>query len=290
MRTLLEVLKEAEHEGVAIGHFNVSDLVGLKAISSTARDLGVPVIVGVSEGEREFIGVRQIAALVKILREESPLPVFLNADHTHSLAKAEEAARAGFDMIIFDGSALTFEDNVRQTKTAVETIKNISQTIFVEGEIGFIGSSSEIHDKIPTGFTALTTPQEAREFAQATGIDVLAPAVGNMHGLLRTMVNGEAEKRLQIGGIAKIKEATGMPLTLHGGSGTRNEDLQAAIKAGINIIHINTELRLAWRRGIEAALNKDPEEIAPHRILPVALKAMAQVLRARLELFNNRQS
>ena len=100
----------------------------------------------------------------------------------------------------------------------------------------------------------LTTTDEATRFVAATRVDVLAPAVGNMHGMLRQMVRGEAEKHLDVARIAAIKQAVHLPMTLHGGSGTKNEDLRQAVKAGITIVHINTELRLAWRRGVEAGL------------------------------------
>jgi len=210
----------------------------------------------------------------------------LNADHTHSLAKAEEAAKAGFDEILFDGSALPFEENVYHTKRAVEAIKSINPSIMVEGEIGYIGSSSTILEQAPEGANALTTPEEAKQFADATGIDVLAPAVGNMHGLLRSMVRGEVEKRLDIQRIKPIKEATGRLMTLHGGSGTNDEDFQRAIKAGMTIVHVNTELRVAWRRGLEAALANAPDEVTPYQLLPGALDAVKEVVRARLRLFN----
>jgi fructose-bisphosphate aldolase, class II len=105
MRSLRDLLREAQENGAAIGHFNVSDLVLLKAVFTAVRELHVPVIVGLSEGEREFVGVRQIGAFVRSLREEFDFPIFLNADHTHSLAKAVGAANAGFDSIVFDMSA-----------------------------------------------------------------------------------------------------------------------------------------------------------------------------------------
>ena len=140
---LRDVLEQAQKNRVAVGHFNVADLVMLKAVFAAARELKVPVMVGVSEGEREFLGVRQIAALVRSLREEFDCPIFLNADHTHSLAKAVEAARAGFDSIVFDLSALPFAENVRQTKEAIAVLKAINPDILVEGEIGDIGTGSE---------------------------------------------------------------------------------------------------------------------------------------------------
>src|SRR6201984_635339 len=139
MRQLRDLLQEAQQNRVAIGHFNVSDLVLLKAVFAAARELNAPVLVGLSEGEREFVGTRQIAALVRSLREEFDFPIFLNADHTHSLAKGIEAAKAGFDSIVFDRSALPFEENVKQTKQAVEALKSINPSMRVEGQIGEVG-------------------------------------------------------------------------------------------------------------------------------------------------------
>src|ERR1700756_807071 len=261
MNTLRAVLQDAQAKGDAVGHFNISDLVLLKAVLGAARELNVPVVVGLSEGEREFVGTQQIGALVKSLREEFNFPIFLNADHTHSLAKGIEAAKAGFDSIVFDRSALPFEENVRQTKEAVEALKAIHPAMLVEGEIGDIGSGSEIHDSSPDLSKGLSSPEEAKQFVEATGVDVLAPAVGNMHGMLRSMVKGETKKRLDIERIAAIKRTSGVFLTLHGGSGTDDDDLRRAIAAGINIVHINTELRVAWRRGLDEGLGKQPNEV-----------------------------
>jgi fructose-bisphosphate aldolase, class II len=286
MQSLRDALKQSERDGTAIGHFNVSDWVLLKAVSASGQELEVPVVVGASEGEREFIGVRQIAAVVRSLREERDCPIFLNADHTHTLPKAVEAAKAGFDAIVFDLSALPFDQNVRQTKEAVEALKAINPAILVEGEIGDIGTGSEIHEKAPDLSRGLTSPAEAKQFVESTGVDILAPAVGNMHGMLKSMVQGQTRKRLDIHRIAEIKNAAQVPLTLHGGSGTDDEDLRKAIAAGINIVHINTELRVAWRRGLEEGLAKQPHEVVPYKILPFAVESVETVARSRLQLFN----
>ena len=286
MRGLRDVLEQAQKNGVAVGHFNVADLVMLKAVFAAARELNVPVMVGVSEGEREFFGVRQVAVLVRSLREEFDFPIFLNADHTHSLAKAVEAARAGFDSVVFDLSALPFDENVRQTKEAIAALKAINPDLLVEGEIGDIGTGSEIHDAAPDLSHGLTSPEEAKRYVEATGVDILAPAVGNMHGMLKSMVRGETKKHLDIARIAAIKSAARVLLTLHGGSGTNDDDFRRAIAAGINIVHINTELRVAWRRGLEEGLAKKPDEVVPYKILPVAVEAVKQVALSRLRLFN----
>ena len=288
MKKLPDVLAEARDNKVAVGHFNVSELTALKAVFESARELQLPVIVGLSEGERAFIGVRLASAAVRALRDEFDYPIFLNADHTHSLPSAEEAASAGFDSVVFDRSELPFDQNVAETKRAVEVLKGINPEFLVEGEIGQIGTGSEIHDQAPQNLR-LTTPDEARQFVAATGIDVLAPAVGNSHGLSRSMVRGDAQKRLNIGRIAEISQAAGLFLTLHGASGTNDEDLSRAIQAGITEIHINTELRLAWRRGLEGAFAADRDQVVPYKLLPAAINAMKQVVSARLLIFSGKQ-
>lgn len=292
MKTLREVLADADNRRVAIGHFNISDLAALKAIFAAARELQLPVLIGVSEGEREFIGVRQVAALIKNLRDTYDYPIFLNADHTHSLDKAKEAAEAGFDEIIFDNSSLPMEQNIANTKEAVAVIRAIDPNIVIEGEIGYLGASSEILDVRPEASLIMSTPEEAITFVTETGIDVLAPAVGNMHGLLKSMVTGETHKQLDIARIAEIKAAIAAIdpraakfMTLHGGSGTENADFTAAAKAGMTIIHVSSELRLAWRRGVEEGL-KDPNEIAPYKLVAPSVVEIQKIVVDRLKLFN----
>lgn len=290
MKKLIEIIKEAENNKTAIGHFNVSDLAGLKAIFEAAREFQLPIIIGVSEGEREFIGTKQISALIKSLREEysandGGYPIYLNADHTHSLEKAKEAAESGFDAIVFDASKLAFEENIQKTKEAVELVKSLRPEVLVEGEIGYIGSGSIIMKEIPEGAAIkkedLTTAEQAKRFVSETKVDLLAPAVGNIHGIV---VSGNPS--LDIGRIAEIKKAAGVPLVLHGGSGIPDKELSAAIDAGISIVHINTELRLAWKRGIEKALKENPEEITPYKILPQAIEEIEKVVEQKLKIFN----
>ena len=289
MHQLREILDEAQNKGAAVGHFNISDWILLKAVFASAQEMKVPVIVGASEGERAFLGVSQIAALVRSLREGQSVPIFLNADHTHSLDSAITAAKAGFDSIVFDLSALPFDENVKQTRQAVVALKSINPAILVEGEIGNIGTGSEIHESVPDYSKNLTTPEEAKQFVESTGVDILAPAVGNTHGMVQSMVQGDLRKRLDLRRIGEIKRASKSLLTLHGGSGTEDHDLQEAIAAGINIIHINTELRVAWRRGLEDAFAKNPREVVPYKLLPIAEESIKQVVSARLRLFNQHQ-
>jgi len=287
MSTLREVLQEAGGRRVAVGHFNFSELVVLKAAGEAASELDVPVVMGVSESEREFLGVRQAAALVQSMREEKGRRMFLNADHTHSIAKAEEAARAGFDMIVFDASEKPLEQNIAETRRGVEAVKSIRPWVLVEGEVGYVGSGSEIHEKRPDNIR-LTEPEEAREFVAETKVDLLSPSVGTTHGMLASMLRGTERKRLDIQRIAAIKKIAGVPLTLHGGSGTDNQDFREAIEAGIAMIHINTELRVAWRRGLEQALKKEVGSVAPYKVLPEVVREVKAVMVERLMLFNGK--
>ncbi len=287
MSTLREVLQEAGGRRVAVGHFNFSELVVLKAAGEAASELDVPVVMGVSESEREFLGVRQAAALVQSMREEKDRRIFLNADHTHSIAKAEEAARAGFDMIVFDASEKPLEQNIAETRRGVEAVKSIRPWVLVEGEVGYVGSGSEIHAKRPDNIR-LTEPEEAREFVAETKVDLLSPSVGTTHGMLASMLRGTERKRLDIQRIAAIKKIAGVPLTLHGGSGTDNQDFREAIEAGIAMIHINTELRVAWRRGLEQALKKEVGSVAPYKVLPEVVREVKAVMVERLMLFNGK--
>jgi len=286
MKTLREVLQDAEKRQVAVGHFNFSELTVLKAVGEAARDFGMAVVVGVSESEREFVGVRRAVALVRTMREEG-LHIFLNADHTHSLEKAEEAARAGFDMVVFDASEKPIEENIGLTRRAVEALKSINSAILIEGEVGYIGSGSELHDKRPENIH-MTEPADARGFVAETRIDLLSPSVGTTHGMIPSMVRGAEHKRLDIPRIAAIKDAVRVPLTLHGGSGTDAEDFRRAIRAGITMIHINTELRVAWRTGLIEALQKNSDALAPYKLLPEVVAKVKAVVQQRLALFNGK--
>ncbi|MDD4988865.1 MAG: class II fructose-bisphosphate aldolase [Candidatus Pacebacteria bacterium] len=288
MMTLREAITDAIRKKVAVGHFNISNLEGFWAVFRAAQKLGVPVIIGASEGERDFIGVKQVAALVKSVREEFNYPVYLNADHTYSFEKVKEAIDAGFDAVIYDGAKLSLEENTAATKKCVEYARQCGRDVLVEAELGFIGQSSKILDAVPEGVglsgDALTKPEVAAKFVKETGIDLFAPSVGNFHGMVK---DSGAVKKIDDVRVSEIFKATEVPLVLHGGSGTSDEEFLAAIKSGIAIVHINTELRVAYRKGLTLSLQEMPDEIAPYKYLKGALLAMQKVVEEKLKLFNN---
>src|SRR5581483_3221939 len=266
MKNLRECIAEARQKKVAIGHFNVSDSNQVWAIFKAAQSLNVPVIIGVSEGERDFIGVKQAVALIKSF----DYPIFINADHTYSFEKVKEAVDAGFDSVIFDGAQLSFEENV---KIARQCVEYASGRAIVEGELGFIGKGSEIHDEIPANLSALTDPEEAKRFVEQTGVDMLAPALGNFHG----MVKGNTEaKKLNPERVKEISEITKVPIVLHGGSGDSEEMLKEVIANGVTIVHINTEIRVAYKQGIMQGISENPEEVAPYKFLKPAVQAVQE--------------
>lgn len=291
IQTLRECITDAQEKKVAVGHFNISNLEALWGVFRAAQALNVSIIIGVSEGERDFVGVPQAAALVKSIREEYNYPIYLNADHTYSFDRVKEAIDAGFDSVIVDGAALSFEENISLTKKCVEYARSVTKEtgrdILVEGELGFIGQSSKILDEIPDGVLldekSLTNPEKAKEFVLATGVDMLAPAVGNFHGMLR----GGVDPKLNIERVKEIADATGIPLVLHGGSGNSSDDFTESIAAGIAIVHINTEIRIAYKQGLQLSLQENPDEVAPYKFLKGAVKAVQEVVSAKLKTFNN---
>lgn len=285
MKSLREYIKDADAAKKAVGHFNISTVEALRGIFEAAREIGEPVIIGVSEGERKFLGARQTAALVKSIREEYDYPIFLNADHSYSFESVKEAVDAGFDAVIFDGAQLPFEENARITKQCAEYARSVNPGIVVEGELGYIGSSSKLLDEIPNDVkeASLSTPEQATEFVKETGVDLLAPSVGNVHGMLKHAMNPALDIRL----VGAIREAAGIPLVLHGGSGISDEDFKNAIQAGMAVVHINTEIRKAWRDAVRKSLQENPDEVAPYKILQGAKEAVGKVVRERIKLFGS---
>ena len=288
---LYRFIKEAEDKRVAIGHFNFSDIATAKgimgAIENIARDfhLNIPVCLGTSEGEMGYVGARFAVSLTKQYKADGQ-QVFLNGDHIRSLTKLKSLVEAGYDSAVFDASELSFEQNIELTREAVRLAKSINPDFLIEGEVNYIGGSSKLLEDFPMDAKlipeALTSPEKARIFVESTGVDLIAPAVGSIHGILKHSPNPQ----IDFDRIRAIKKATSAPIVLHGGSGLREEDFIQAIYAGVSVIHINTEIRLAWRKGLESALAVDRDEVAPYKLFTPAEKAVQGVVFERLKLFN----
>lgn len=282
MKTLREYVDEFAKEKKAIGHFNFSNLEGFWAIVRAAQNLNLPVILGTSEGERDAIGVNQAVALVKSVRNESGLPIFLNADHHYSVEAVKSAIDAGYDSVIFDGAKLTLEENISKTKECVEYARTCGRDVLVEAELGYIGQGSNILNSIPEGVSLdnLTKPEDAKKLIEESGANMLAPAVGNIHGMFK----GGVDPRLNIERIKEIKDFVGVPIVLHGGSGN-DEDFEEAIKAGMAIVHVNTELRATYTKALKLSLQENPEETTPYKYGKEASFAMQKVVEEKMKKF-----
>ena len=283
----LELINEYKKEGKAIAHFNISNLDQARAIVEVAQDLNQPVIIGASEGEREYMGIDMVRTIVDELNQEYDVPVFLNADHTYTLEKVEEVVEAGYDSVIVDGAKLPYEENVALVKSCVDFLRayeeKTGKRVLVEAELGYIGQSSSLNSALPEGVTEanLTTPDQAKDFILRTGIDMFAPAIGNVHGML---IDAE-EPKLHIDRLKEITAVVDVPLVLHGASGNTDEDLKASIDNGVAIIHINTEIRKAFRDGEMHYLAEHPNEVAPYKFGHEGQEEMKKVVRAKMELY-----
>ncbi len=287
-KSLKQYIDEARADGRAIGHFNVSNLDATHAIVEAAEELNVPVILGATEGEENYIDIEILAAIVTALKKEAKVPVFLNADHHYSFESVKRALDAGYDMAIIDLVKLPLNENIKITKQCVDYAKQLSQKtgreILIEAELGFIGASSKMLDSVPegVGVESMTSPEDAKHFVHETGIDLLAPSVGNIHGMVKS-----GEPALHPERVQAIFDATGIPLVLHGASGNTDEDVRACINAGVAIVHINTEIRVAYKNAlIESLTNINKDEVAPYKYLPMAKEAIKAVVLQKLKVFN----
>ena len=278
-------LKRTIEEKWALGHFNFSEDEALRAIVKSAAEFKTPIFVGTSEGERKHIGLKQAVNLVKAFREEFGIPIFLNADHHKSFDAVKEAVDAGYDAILADFSALPFEENIKLTKQSVEYAKSKNPDIIVEGELGYVRGESKIQKEIiEIKAEDLTKPEEAGQFVKETGVDMLAPAVGNIHGIVVS-----SPETIDIQRIGDIKKAVGenVYLVLHGGSGLSESDFKNAIEVGISMVHINTEIRVAFTKTLRKTLEEMPEETTPYKILTPSVEAMKKVIEEKLKIFNS---
>ena len=275
-------LEQARVGHYALGHFNFATADVLRGIVEASRDAGAPaVMVGTSEGEADFIGLKEAVALVRALCEECGFPVFLNADHFKSFDKCREAIDAGYDSVIADLSKKIFTDNIAETKKVVDYAKSSGKDVFVEGEIGYLRGSSEVQTKIEITPDDFTKPEEAKEFVEKTGVDQLAVVFGNIHGIVT-----EQDEKLDIKHFKKIVAAVpDVFYVLHGASGLSDDDVRAAVKAGITNVHFNTELRVAYTERLHKILHDKPRETTPYKYLAPAVEEIKKIVTQKIKVF-----
>lgn len=282
MESLNDYLEQARRGGYALGHFNFATADVLRGIVEVSRDAGAPaVMVGTSEGEADFIGLKEAVALVRVLREEYNFPVFINADHFKSFEKCKEAVDTGYDSIIIDASKMPNEENIALTKQVVDYCRLVNKDISIEGELGYLRGSSEVQQKVEISPADYSKPDEVADLVSRTGIDRMAVVFGNIHGIVT-----DQEEKLDVEHFSKIITAEPRPYyVLHGASGLKDEDVVASIKAGITNVHFNTELRVAYKEGIHQVFHDKPGETTPYKYLSPAVEEVKKIVAQKIHLF-----
>src|SRR3989344_5962052 len=284
MLTLDEYLFRATHEHWSTGHFNASESDQMRAIAQVAEELRTAAIIGTSEGEAKHIGYAVAVGVRDGLRKEFRIPIFLNSDHHKSVLAAKRAIDAGYDSIHIDLSAQPFAENVAGTKEVVEYSQKKNQEISVEGELGYLRGESKVQkEKIEIKKGDYTDPDQAKEFVDATGVNRLAIAVGNIHGLSLAEPDVDIERIRAI----RMRVPESVALVLHAGSGIPDDQIKAAIEAGIANIHINTDIRVAFSSELRKTIARDQDEVAMYKLDEAAREAMARVIKEKLTLFGS---
>lgn len=267
----------------AIGAFNAANLETIKAIVGAAISQKSPVMIEASDEEVNFVGKKQLVALVRTFEQETGIPIILNLDHAPTKDSVLSAIAVGFDYVHFDGSKLPYQENVRITKELADAAR--SKGILIEGEMDSIAGSSADHTAQDVGFyqnTALyTDPQKAKAFVAATNIDTFASFIGNAHGLYA------GEKKIDIARLQAIRAA--LPntfLSLHGGSGIPASDIKTAIKSGVVKINVNSELRIGYRDALRQILSNS-QEVAIYKLMPPVIAAVQRIVEQKIQLFGS---
>ena len=275
---------KAQSEGFAIGAFNVDNLDILKAVCEAAAKKKSPVMLEFSQGEVGYFGLENIVDLVANAREHYDIPILLNLDHAKKVEESLAAVDASFDEVHFDGSELTFEENVQYSRKIVEAAH--TKGILVEGEIDKISGSSEVHaqdlnlEVLKASYTDL---EKAAKFVQATGMDIFAAVFGNVHGTFPNQPDLDFEL------LAAIREVLYKTfLSMHGGSGIPAEQVKEAIKIGkIVKINVNTEIRQAFRDALVEEMGENPEQSTYYKLTPDIVRAVMAVVEAKIDVFGS---
>ena len=259
-----EVLDRANSEGYAVGAFNFTNLETLQAIIQAAEAKKSPVIVQTSEGTIKYMGLENIVALSHVMAMDSDVPVVLHLDHGKDMDIVNSCITKGYTSVMYDGSSMSYEDNVANTRRVVESAGLMG--VSVEAELGQLG----------TGADLFTDPEQACDFAAQTGVDCLAVSIGTQHGPFKSPPKLDFER------ISAIKEKVGIPLVMHGSSGVSFEDVRKAVSCGINKVNINTDIRQVFTTAVRDVL-KDKKVYKIRDYLTVARDAVQKIVEKHMD-------
>lgn len=263
--------------------FNTQNMETTMGIIQAADELNTPVIIEVSEGAIKYAGLATIYEIMATLADSVKVPIALHIDHGKDVDQLKRGIELGFSSVMIDHSGLSVEENIRDTKAMVDFAH--SHGAWVQGEIGKI-RGSEDWVNVSDSEALLTDPEEAEQFYKATGVDTLAGSFGTVHGIIK--IRGGVLPHVDVTRISEIHKRISVPLVLHGASGVDENVIHAAIEAGIAIINIDTELRLAYAESLRKSLTDQPEEVDPRHIMKPVVEAVKKAAEKKLQQFGTR--
>jgi fructose-bisphosphate aldolase class II len=274
LRTVIDALA-ARFSRSAIAAFNINDMTDMHGVMQAAMKMGRPLIMNTSVSAMRYFGINFVREMYKAAVMTSPVPLYLMLDHSETVEDCLECAQNGYSIVMFDGSALSFEQNARKTREVVKAAHKMG--VLVEGEIGRLPGREETLSVAHTS-AFLTKPEEAREFAETTGVDLLAISFGTAHGFYKS------KPCLNFGVIERTHALTSVPLVMHGGTGVPDEDVRRAISLGVKKVNIGTEVKNAYTMAMREHVTALPKELDPRKILIHAKKAVQRVAEEKVAL------
>ena len=268
-----KMLLDAQKGGYAVGAFNVENMEMVMAVIAAAEELRAPLMLQTTPSTVKYAGLDLYLANVKTAAERASVPVCMHLDHGDSFDLAMRALRTGYSSIMIDGSHSVFEENIAVTKAVVDACR--PSGIPVEAELGKVGGKE---DDLDGGNGGYTDPQEAKEFAERTGISSLAVAIGTAHGVYK------GEPKLDLDRLAEIRKVVSVPLVLHGASGLSEEAVVESIRRGICKVNFATELRIAYTDGVKEFLAANPDAFDPKKYGKVAMEHVKEIVKLRMKM------
>ena len=271
--TTEKMLLDAQKGGYAVGAFNVENMEMVMAVIAAAEELRAPLMLQTTPSTVKYAGLDLYLANVKTAAERASVPVCMHLDHGDSFELAMRALRVGYSSIMIDGSHSVFEENIAVTKAVADACR--PSGIPVEAELGKVGGKE---DDLDGGNGGYTDPQEAKEFAERTGIGSLAVAIGTAHGVYK------GEPKLDLDRLAEIRKVVSIPLVLHGASGLSEEAVAESIKRGICKVNFATELRIAYTEGVKEFLGQNPDAFDPKKYGKTAMEHVKEIVKLRIRM------
>ncbi len=273
-----EIVRNTQKEGYALGAFNVHNLETVLGVAHAAMGAKSPAIIQVSEGAIKYMGIKPTTHIVSTVAKNiaTKVPIALHLDHGSSFDSVFECINSGFTSVHIDASHLPLDENINLTKQVVELAH--SKGVWVQGEVGaIVGGHGKTGDEIKIPLAKI---DEVIKFTKETKVDTISAAIGTAHGVFKN-------QDIKIDMLKEIKEKTKKPFVLHGGSGNNPEKIKEAIREGVNIINIGTDIKVAFSKTLINNCIKNKNETDPRNLLRPTIKAVEEVVAERMQLFGS---